>query len=383
MSELAQQILAHVTHANYRPVKPRVIAKQLGIEADKARTSSGRSSSLCGKESSPTEPVTLSGWRPSPINRGWWASSGRFPAGHGFVMLPASLGKEKPPDIYIPAKSTHDAATGDTVLVRLRKSASSRRFRGGDQKQEGEIVEILERDTNRFVGVYFESGGMGWSRSMAPCSPSRSPSATRAQKRPARRQSRRRNGPLPVARSRRRRRDHRSARPRGEPGIDTLSIIHEFNLPGDFAPTRWRKPAARPSSSTPRSATAGLHRRHGHHDRPGRCPRLRRRDFARESSTTATGGSASTSPTFPTSCDPRRPLDREARDRATSVYLPDRVIPMLPEVISNNLASLAARPRAVHQKRRHRIHGRGRFCTADFGVDEHPLGGKFDEALFM
>ncbi len=33
-------------------------------------------------------------------------------------------------------------------------------------------------------------------------------------------------------------------------------------------------------------------------------------------------------------------LDQEARDRATSVYLPDRVLPMLPEIISNNLASL-------------------------------------------
>jgi ribonuclease R len=36
----------------------------------------------------------------------------------------------------------------------------------------------------------------------------------------------------------------------------------------------------------------------------------------------------------------KTPLDREAHDRATSVYLPDRVIPMLPEIISNNLASL-------------------------------------------
>jgi len=33
-------------------------------------------------------------------------------------------------------------------------------------------------------------------------------------------------------------------------------------------------------------------------------------------------------------------LDMDARKRATSVYLPDRVVPMIPEIISNHLASL-------------------------------------------
>ncbi|MFG0262617.1 MAG: ribonuclease R family protein [Novipirellula sp. JB048] len=37
---------------------------------------------------------------------------------------------------------------------------------------------------------------------------------------------------------------------------------------------------------------------------------------------------------------PGSALDEEARDRATSVYLPDRVVPMIPEIISNHLASL-------------------------------------------
>src|SRR5262249_2211562 len=37
---------------------------------------------------------------------------------------------------------------------------------------------------------------------------------------------------------------------------------------------------------------------------------------------------------------PGSALDREARKRGTSVYLPQRVIPMFPEIISNSLASL-------------------------------------------
>jgi ribonuclease R len=59
-------------------------------------------------------------------------------------------------------------------------------------------------------------------------------------------------------------------------------------------------------------------------------------------------------------------LDREARDRATSVYLPQRVIPMLPEVISNHLASLQEGVIRFVQSVRLEMTAQGEPVHADF-----------------
>jgi ribonuclease R len=347
MSELEQQILAHVTHANYRPVKPRVIAKQLGMDADGARDVKRaikqlvRQRKLAYATSHLVRPATVAD------QSRLVGKFRRFAAGHGFVILPSGgPGKEKPPDIYIPAKCTHDAATGDTVLVRLRKGGSARRFGrtgqpGGDQKQEGEIVEVLERDTHRFVGVYFESGGMGMVQIdgtvfAQPISVG-DPGAKNAQPddkvviEMVRFPSHMHDGEGVIV---------EVLGQRGAPGIDTLSIIHEFDLPGDFAPDALEEARRRAVEFD-----ASIDDRHDFTtDTVITIDPVDARDFddaislvRLENGHWRLGVHIADVSHF---VRPKTALDREARDRATSVYLPDRVIPMLPEIISNNLASL-------------------------------------------
>lgn len=64
--------------------------------------------------------------------------------GYGFVVLD---GDEKTDDIFIPPNRLNKAMNGDHVKVRILKTA------GRGQRSEGEIAEVLERATEVFIGT--------------------------------------------------------------------------------------------------------------------------------------------------------------------------------------------------------------------------------------
>ncbi len=79
----------------------------------------------------------------------------RTDSGYGFIRPAGSApGADRRQDIYVSAKDAGDASTGDTVLVRLKAKRDTHR-----PNPEGEIIEVIERQTHQFVGTYFESAG--------------------------------------------------------------------------------------------------------------------------------------------------------------------------------------------------------------------------------
>ncbi len=129
--------------------------------------------------------------------------------------------------------------------------------------------------------------------------------------------------------------------PRGTPGVDTLSIIREFGLPEEFAADALDE-ARLEAEKFDESIGPGRT------DLTGEViitiDPVDARDFDDaislvriEKGHWRLGVHIADVSHF---VRPRTALDREAMHRGTSVYLPDRVLPMLPELISNGLASL-------------------------------------------
>jgi ribonuclease R len=344
--DLTNELLQFVNRPKYRPAKPRQLAKKLDLPEYRLRDFKRLIKNLVkqGKLSYADKHRVLPGvGTPTKPAKGRKAAEGhitgvfrRNSAGFGFVRPAGTLpGVGREQDIYIAAGDTGDAASGDVVLVRLLKGR-------GDRGLRGTIVEVVERETHQFVGVYFERGGSGWVQvdgtlfARPICVGD--PGAKNAQPddkvvfEMVRFPTHIHDGEGVIT---------EVLGARGEPGIDTLSIIREYSLPEAFAADAVE--AARQEAE-----------RFDETNLAGRLDMTAEtvitidpvdaRDFddaislRREPNGYWTLGVHIADVSH--FVRPGTPLDREAYQRGTSVYLPDRVVPMLPEIISNALASL-------------------------------------------
>ena len=251
--------------------------------------------------------------------------------GFGFVA-PDEEGMD---DIFIPPHEINGALNGDTVLIRVLKETS------GDRR-EGTVTKIVERGKTSFVGTFQANRGFGF---VVPDDKKMSMDIFVAKEDTLGAVDGHKvvveitNWPDQV----------KSATGmitkilghKNDPGVDILSIIYKHDIPPEFP-----EEVVEAATQVPEEITE--------QDLIGR------RDLRNETIVTIDGADAKDlddAVTVTKNADGTYKLgvhiadvsyyvtqdsilDKEAYDRATSVYLTDRVIPMIPHRLSNGICSL-------------------------------------------
>lgn len=335
MNDLERRIVDAVTDPDYTPAKPSILVRRLGLKgADKKqffesldrlledrRIREDKQGRLFGRTSLPGVVV---------------GTIKKIASGAAYLIPHPDRVGPKVEDVYIAAEDLRDAHTGDEVLVRLSK----RRGPGG--KQNGRVEEVLNRARATFVGTYKELNGRGFVRvdgsQFESAIPVGDPGAKGAQPgdkvviEMLRFPTHALAGEAVLS---------KVLGPAGEPEVDTQSIIHEFGLPQEF-PERVLDEVSQIALDFDENELEG------------------RLDLTAETIITIDPVDArdfDDAISLSRSDDghwhlgvhiadvahfvrPGSAIDDEAQQRGTSVYLPGLVIPMLPEVLSNGLASL-------------------------------------------
>ena len=251
--------------------------------------------------------------------------------GFGFVMLE---GEDE--DIFIPGENVNGAFQGDEVECIITGAP-------GGKRKEGKIVRIVSHQVKKIVGLYEKSKNFGFVR----------PDNQRYLKDiyiPAGKEMGAMDGHKVVVELTSYGQEH--AKPEGkiveiighvnDPGADILSIVKDYDLPTEF-PEKVLNQAVRVGKDVSEADCAG------------------RLDLRNWQMVTIDGEDAkdlddAVSLTMKDEnyqlgvhiadvtnyVQEKSALDREALKRGTSVYLADRVIPMLPHVLSNGICSLNA-----------------------------------------
>lgn len=341
--QIEKQIMDYVERDEYRPIRQKELAKRLKISDDRQRDFRRALKSLVkvGKLAwGAKHLVTRVTAKPSakkPQANEVIGVFRRAMAGFGFVTPRESTATDRSDDIYIPKSRTGSAADGDLVRVRI-----TTRKRGNDRRISGQIVEVIERRTRRFVGTYTEQDGYGIVIVDGGIFDSGILVGDAGAKdvRPGDKvviemvhfPSTYEDGEGVIV---------EVLGAKGQPGVDTLTVIREFDLPEEF-PEAVLEDARQQADRFDEDDISG--RTDFTQTTVITIDPERARDFDDaisleriEKGHWRLGVHIADVAHF---VPERSALDTEAYNRGTSVYLPDRVIPMLPEIISNNLASL-------------------------------------------
>ena len=337
-NELADRLMRLVVSSDYRPLKPKQIAAKLKLDIDgtkelkrvvKQLVFEGRL--IYGSNHLVMSMGAVGG--PSDTLRGIFrkAIGSKF----GFVRPNHSEEGMTKEDVFIPEGKTLGALEGDLVEIAVRDAR-----RGGT---EGNVTEILERARRQFTGTFrFSNGQACVVLDGVPFTTAVSVGDVRG---------------LPVESDDKvfvEVVDFPDEEGRGgeavilerlgsnkNPAIDTLIIMRQYGLPETFPDDvihAARKeadlfdessiPADRKDLTELYTITIDPHDARDFDDAISLQREIGRwrlwvhiadvGHFVKQHS----------------------PIDVEAKSRATSVYLPDRVVPMIPEIISNHLASL-------------------------------------------
>lgn len=251
----------------------------------------------------------------------------------GFAFLLPEDPEEQ--DVYIAEKDLKGAMNRDKVLVRINHGASGPRL-------EGEVIRIISRETQKVVGTFQDYGTYGFVET--------------DEKRlsydifiPKEAYNGAAEGHKVVVQITKYPEGRRNAEGevieilghKNDPGVDILSIIRKFDLPGAFSDEVMAQAEAVPETISEAEIA-------------------QRRDLREETIVTIDGEDAkdlddaiSLTQTAEGNyllgvhiadvsyyVPENSAIDREAFHRGTSVYLVDRVIPMIPHRLSNGICSL-------------------------------------------
>ncbi|UKL13676.1 ribonuclease R [Dissulfurimicrobium hydrothermale] len=251
------------------------------------------------------------------------------PDGFGFVTPEQTGG----PDIFIPPKALKGAIHGDRVVVRIEQTRGRR--------QEGSVIRILERRTKRIVGTFHKG------KDIAIVVPEDERLAFEVAI-PKKATLKAKNGDVVVAEIVNYLPEGRSPEGRvieilGDPndlGVQARIVINKYELPHEFSDDVVRQAAELPKIISQEDISDRKDLR--------AIPLItidgeNARDFddAVFAKKTKTGYVIIVAiADVGHYVKEGSPIDEAARERGTSVYFPNAVVPMLPETLSNHLCSL-------------------------------------------